>query len=111
MSGIRKSYWFPAIIAIFISLSLVTFSSDIVTAEDEIQVIRGSTITITVTVLQNGSSGTPVPNQRIHFFDQTANTLLGSAVSNQNGTVSLDWEIPLNHTIGLTILNATFYGF
>jgi hypothetical protein len=110
VSGIRKSYWFPAIIAIFISLSLVTFSSDIVTAEDEIQVFRGSTITITVTILQNGSYGTPVQNQRIHFFDQTANTLLGSAVSNQNGIVSLDWEIPVSHTLGLTILNATFYG-
>ncbi len=110
MSGIRKSYWFPAIIAILISLSLVTLSSNIVTAEEEIQVIRGSTITITVTILQNGSYGNPVQNQRIYYFDQTANTLLGSAVSNQDGIVSLDWEIPLTHTLGLAILNATFYG-
>lgn len=110
MSGIRKYYWFLAIIAIFISLSLITLSSDIVTAEDEIQVIRGNTITITVTILQNGSYGNPVQNQRIYFFDQTANTLLGSVVSNQDGIASLDWEIPLSHTLGLDIVNATFYG-
>ena len=110
MSGIRKSYWFPAIIAIFISLSLVTFSSDIVTADDEIQIVRGSTITITVTILQNGSYGNPVQNQRIYFFDQTENTLLGFAVSNQDGIGSLDWKIPFSHTLGLVTINATFYG-
>ena len=110
MSGIRKSYWFPAIIAIFISLSLVTFSSDIVTADDEIQIVRGSTITITVTILQNGSYGNPVQNQRIYFFDQTENILLGFAVSNQDGIGSLDWKIPFSHTLGLVTINATFYG-
>lgn len=110
MSGIKKSYWFPAIIAIFISLSLVTFSSDIVTAEDEIQVVRGSTITITITILQNGSYGNPVQNQRIYYFDQTNNTLLGFAVSNQDGIGSLDWKIPFSHTLGLVTINATFYG-
>lgn len=101
---------FPAIIAIFISFSLVTFSSDIVTADDEIQVVRGSTITITITILQNGSYGNPVQNQRIYYFDQTYNTLLGFAVSNQDGICSLDWKIPLSHILGLDTINATFYG-
>ena len=110
MSDIRKSYWFPAIIAILISFSLVTLNSDFVIAEDEIQVIRGNTITITVTILQNGSYGNPVQNQRIYYFDQTFNTLLGYAISDQDGIASLVWEIPLNHPLGLTIINATFYG-
>jgi hypothetical protein len=81
-----------------------------VTADDEIQVIRGKTITIRVTILQNGSYGEPVQNQSIHYFDQTYNTFLGSSNSNQNGIASLDWDIPLDHPLGLTVINATFYG-
>ncbi|MFW9793343.1 MAG: hypothetical protein ACFFEE_03485 [Candidatus Thorarchaeota archaeon] len=79
-------------------------------AENEIQVVRGNMITITVTILQNGSYGSPVQYQRIFFFDQTNNILLGSVLSNQSGVASLDWEIPLSHTIGVTVINATFYG-
>ncbi len=92
------------------AFSLLTLSPDIVAAQDEIQVIRGNTITITVTILQNGSYGYPVQYQRIYFFDQTNNTLLGSDISNQDGVASLDWKIPLSHTLGATIINATFYG-
>lgn len=110
MSSVKKSYWFLAILAIFISLSLVTFGSDNVIAADEIQVIRGSTIRITITILQNGSYGTPVQNQRIYYFDQTANILLGFAISNQDGICALDWKIPLSQTLGLVTINATFYG-
>jgi hypothetical protein len=110
VSNIRKSYWFPAIIAIIIPLLLISLTSDIVTAEDETQVLRGSTITIQVTILQNGSYGDSVQNQRIHYFDQTSNTFLGSSISDESGIASLDWEIPLDHPLGLTVLNATFYG-
>jgi hypothetical protein len=110
VSNIRKSYWFPTLIAIIIPLLFVSLTSDIVTADNETQVLRGSTITIQVTILQNGSYGDPVQNQRIHYFDQTFNTFLGSSISDQNGIASLDWEIPIDHLLGITILNATFYG-
>jgi hypothetical protein len=110
VSDIRKSYWFPALIAIIIPLFFVSLTSDIVIAEEEIQVVRGNTITIRVTILQNGSYGDPVQNQQVHFFDQTFNSLLGSSTSNQNGIASIDWELPLDHPLGLTVLNATFKG-
>ncbi|MFX1482612.1 MAG: hypothetical protein ACFFCP_05410 [Promethearchaeota archaeon] len=92
------------------SISLVRQRSDIVIAEEEIQVIRGTTITITVTMLQNGSYGDPVQNQRIYYYDQTFNTLLGSQVTNQYGIASLDWVVPKSHALGPTVINATYYG-
>ncbi|MGY5863334.1 MAG: hypothetical protein RTV41_01930 [Candidatus Thorarchaeota archaeon] len=110
VSNISKSYWSPALIAIIIPLLFVSLTSDIVAADNEIQVLRGSTITIQATILQNGSYGDPVQNQRIYYFDQTFNTFLGSSISDQNGIASLDWEIPIDHLLGFTVLNATFYG-
>ena len=111
MSNIRKSYWFPALIVIIIPLLIVSVTSDIVTADDnEIPVLRGSTIRIQVTILQNGSYGDPVKNQPIFYFDQTYNTYLGYSISDQYGVSWIDWEIPLTHPLGLMVLNATFYG-
>ncbi|MBY8996872.1 MAG: hypothetical protein KGD60_04020 [Candidatus Thorarchaeota archaeon] len=107
---IRKSYWFPAVFIILLSFSLVTFSIESVAAEGEIVIIRGDTITITVTLLQNGTYGDPVPNQRIFFFDQTFNTPLGSEKTDTSGIASISWDIPLDYALGLTTINATFYG-
>jgi hypothetical protein len=73
-------------------------------------VIRGDTIAITVTLLQNGTYGDPVPNQRIFFFDQTSNTHLGSDKTDTNGIAFISWAIPSNHALGLTTINTTFYG-
>ena len=105
---IRKSYWIP--IVLIALLSLTTFSTESVTAEGEIVVIRGDTIAITVTLLQNGSYGNPVPDQRIFFFDQTSNTQLGSDKTDTNGIASISWDIPLNHDLGSTTINATYFG-
>jgi hypothetical protein len=95
---------------IIVPLLFVSVTSDIVTADDEIQVLRGSIIRIQVTILQNGSYGDPVQNQPIHYFDQTYNTYLGFSISDQYGIAWIDWEIPLSHPLGLTVLNATFFG-
>jgi hypothetical protein len=95
---------------ILLSLSLATFSTEPVSAEGEIVTIRGDTITITVTLFQNGSYGNPVPNQRIYFFDQSYNTLIGSGRTDTNGVASIPWNIPLDHTLGPTTINTTFYG-
>ncbi|MFW9767773.1 MAG: hypothetical protein ACFFF9_01755 [Candidatus Thorarchaeota archaeon] len=110
VSIIRRSHWFPVLLAIIIPLLYVSMTSDFVTADDEIQVFRGSTIRIQVTILQNGSYGEPVLNQPIYYFDQTYNMYLGFSISDQYGITWIDWEIPLNHPLGLTVLNATFYG-
>jgi len=73
-------------------------------------VIRGDTITIIATLLQNGSYGDPVPNQEVSFFDQTFNTYLGSDKTDTSGIASISWDIPSTHTLGLTTINTTFYG-
>ncbi len=107
---IRKSYWVSIVFMVLISLSFTTFNTEPAAAEGEIVVIRGNTITITATLLQNGSYGNPVPDQRIFFFDQTFNTQLGSDKTDMNGIAFISWDIPLNHNLGLTTINATFYG-
>ncbi|MFW9973662.1 MAG: hypothetical protein ACFFDQ_00125 [Candidatus Thorarchaeota archaeon] len=73
-------------------------------------VTRGNTITITVTLLQNGSYGIPLPDQRIFFFDQTYDTYIGFDKTDRNGIASIEWNIPLDHALGSTTINATFYG-
>ena len=73
-------------------------------------VTRGNAITITATLLQNGSYGDPVPNQWISFFDQTFDTFIGSRKTDANGIASIVWDIPLIHALGPTTLNVTFYG-
>ncbi|MFX1578026.1 MAG: hypothetical protein ACFFBJ_00105 [Promethearchaeota archaeon] len=100
-----------SILLIFLlALSVTLFGAEPVVAEEETVVARGTTITITATLLQNGSYGNPVPDQRIFFFDQTYNIPLGSAKTNTNGVAMISWSIPLNHTLGMTMINATFYG-
>ncbi len=91
-------------------LSFTTFSTEPIAAEGEIVVIRGDTITITAILLQNGSYGNPVPDQTIFFFDQTFNTQLGLDKTDSSGIAYISWDIPLNHALGLTTINATFYG-
>ena len=100
----------PIIFIVLLSLSLTTFSTETISAEGEIIVVRGNTISITVTLLQNGSYGDPVPEQMIFFFDQTFNTCLGSEKTDSNGIASIYWTIPQDHALGTTIINATFNG-
>ena len=105
---IRKSYWIPIIFVVL--LSFTTLSTNQIAAEGEIVVIRGDTITITATLLQNGSYGNPVPDQTVFFFDQKFNTLLGSDNTDTSGIASISWDIPLSYALGATTINATFYG-
>jgi hypothetical protein len=97
------------LVGILISLVL---SSTINTAhaQENIVVQRGDTITITVFLLQNGTYGTPVPNQMIEFFDQTHNLLLGIDTTDSIGTASIDWTIPIDYFLGPVVVNATFRG-
>ncbi|MBE0526693.1 MAG: hypothetical protein IH631_07100, partial [Candidatus Thorarchaeota archaeon] len=67
-------------------------------------------MTISVTLLQNGTYGDPVTGQRIEFFDQTNNLLLGIDFTDSNGLASISWNIPPDYSLGPIIVNATFHG-
>jgi hypothetical protein len=81
-----------------------------VSAEGEIVVSRGETITITAQLLQNGTYGDPVVHQRIEFFDQTYDSFLGSDMTDSNGFAHIDWFLPSGHPLGFMMINATFRG-
>jgi hypothetical protein len=81
-----------------------------VSAEGENVVSRGETITITAQLLQNGTYGDPVVNQRIEFFDQTHDSFLGSDMTDSNGLAHIDWLLPSGHPLGFMMINATFRG-
>jgi len=94
------------------TLMLLIIASGIGTAsaEDELVAIRGENVIISVTLLQNGTYGNPVPEQRIEFYDQTNNLLLGNNITDLNGLASIYWNIPIDYSLGPIIVNATFYG-
>jgi hypothetical protein len=94
-----------ALVFLFLSSGVGTVSAD----ENNIAV-RGENVTITVTLLQNGTYGNPVPNQRIEFYDQTNNLLLGVDNTDINGVASIDWSIPIDYGLGPITVNATFRG-
>ncbi|MEE9540473.1 MAG: hypothetical protein V3V85_03145 [Candidatus Thorarchaeota archaeon] len=81
-----------------------------VSAEGENVVSRGETITITAQLLQNGTYGDPVVNQKIEFFDQTHDSFLGSDMTDSNGLAHIDWPLPSEHPLGFMMINATFRG-
>ncbi|MFX1366979.1 MAG: hypothetical protein ACFFAY_00035 [Promethearchaeota archaeon] len=100
-----------AMTLIILGLILVSMSNtDAVSAEGETVVIRGASIPLTARLLQNGTYGNPVPNQIIDFYDELLGTYLGSDVTDSNGYASIIWNIPSNHPLGITIINATFAG-
>ncbi|NOR38334.1 MAG: hypothetical protein GQ580_01960 [Candidatus Thorarchaeota archaeon] len=93
------------------AVSLLFISSmTTVSAEGENVVSRGETITITAQLLQNGTYGDPVVNQRIEFFDQTHDSFLGSDMTDSNGLAYIDWPLPSEHPLGFMMINATFRG-
>ncbi|MHA1588333.1 MAG: hypothetical protein ACTSV9_06110 [Candidatus Thorarchaeota archaeon] len=93
------------------AVSLLFVSSmTTVSAEGENIVSRGETITITAQLLQNGTYGDPVVNQRIEFFDQTHDSFLGSDMTDSNGLAYIDWPLPSEHPLGFMMINATFRG-
>ena len=78
---------------LIIALAFLLLSSGVgtVSAEENFVAVRGDNVTITVTLLQNGTFGNPVPNQRIEFYDQTNNLLLG--IDNTDITIAAKFDI------------------
>lgn len=74
----------------------------------ELVVYRGQTLTLTATL--GDDLGEPVVNETIYFYDETHDTYLGEAVTNENGIAQILWTVPKNYSPGQLVLNATFRG-
>jgi hypothetical protein len=96
-----------AILTVFLCIS---FTSYLVAAEDNPIISRGESFTISATLLTNGTSGTPVANQIVYFYDQSWNNLMASTETDSSGVASIDYSFPLSHPLGNTLVNVTFRG-
>jgi hypothetical protein len=105
---VRLSYTFAILVGVGV-LFMFSFTSNVI-ADDQFVVFRGETLQISVRLLMNGTYGDPAPYQAVEFFDETNNRFLNSAFTDLNGYASIDWCLPLNYSLGYTILNATFRG-
>ena len=100
-----------ALLLVGILVFLVIVSSiSTASADEEYVAVRGESVTISVILLQNGTFGNPVSEQSIEFYDQTNNLLLGTDITDTNGLASIDWNIPIDHLLGPTMINATYRG-
>ncbi len=96
---------------VFVALVFISnITTAIVSAEETPIVVRGELIPITARLLQNGTYGDPVANQYLLFYDQTLDTFIGSALTDSDGYTTVLWNIPINHPLGLSLLNVTFEG-
>jgi len=89
---------------------IIASGTGIASAEEELVVVRGENVTVSVIILQNGTYGNPVPEQKIEFYDQTNNLFLGIDITDSNGQASINWNIPIDYPLGPTTVNATFRG-
>jgi len=69
---------------------------------------RGETVKLTATLLWD--NGTGLSGETVYFYDQTADILIGSAVTNSAGTASKNYAIAAGASIGLHTLNVTYSG-
>ncbi|MFX0054684.1 MAG: hypothetical protein ACFFAX_00865 [Promethearchaeota archaeon] len=99
------------IVMILAALFLVSsLTADVASAEETLVVVRGELVPITARLLQNGTFGDPVINQRLLFYDQTQDIFIGSAFTDTNGYAIVPWNVSINHPLGLCMLNVTFEG-
>ncbi len=94
----------------FASLVIVFGGGSTFVNANETIIFRGESIAISARLLQNGTYGDPITNQKVEFFDETINMKIGEGMTNQEGYVTIQWTIPLNHPLGETFINATFRG-
>jgi hypothetical protein len=87
-----------------------SLTADLASAEEIPVVVRGDSVPITARLLQNGTFGNPVANQRLLFYDQTLDVFIESAFTDTNGYATVSWNVSINHPLGPSILNVTFEG-
>ncbi|MHA1577388.1 MAG: hypothetical protein ACTSU3_08505 [Candidatus Thorarchaeota archaeon] len=98
------------VVAVACLFFMTITSSQTVSAEGETIVSRGEEFIISITLLQNGSYGNPVPYQPLEFFDQTCDTHLGLALTDANGHASFNLAFSHDHPLGPTLINVTYRG-
>ncbi len=95
------------VLAVILCIGITTYP---VSAEEYPVVSRGESFNISATLLTNDTSGNPIANQTVYFFDQTWNSLMASTKTDNNGIASIDFSFPINHPLGNTLINITFRG-
>ena len=95
---------------LFVTFSILSAAPRSASALEPYTTCRGEEVTISATLLQNGTYGDPVANQDIEFFDETNNHYLGSSRTDSFGTCALPWLIPMDYRLGIVTVNATFRG-
>lgn len=71
---------------------------------------RGEQCSLMAQLLQNGTYGNPVIGEPIQFYEETRNILLGTCLTDSQGYATLEWQIPADHPLGPTLVNATYRG-
>ncbi|MCK5239390.1 MAG: hypothetical protein KAR33_07585, partial [Candidatus Thorarchaeota archaeon] len=79
------------VLAMLLCIGITTYP---VSAEEYPVVSRGESFNISATLLTNGTSGVPLANQKVYFFDQTWNSLMASTETDSNGIASIDYSFP-----------------
>ncbi|MHA2602510.1 MAG: hypothetical protein AM324_010305 [Candidatus Thorarchaeota archaeon SMTZ1-83] len=98
------------ILAITLSIALSLINAENAIAEEDSIVLRGSLVPISARLLQNGSYGDPVSEQRLDFYDCLLNSFIGSSLTDSNGYALIYWNLTFDHPLGPTLLNVTFEG-
>ncbi len=100
----------PIFLALFIFLSLVNQPSSTAVATESLRIRRGSELKITATLHSTFEDNVSLSGQKILFYDETNNVLLGYNFTDKNGQATYLWEIPIDYNLGLITINATYAG-
>jgi hypothetical protein len=98
------------ILAITLSILLSLGNADNTVAQEDTIILRGNLVPISARLLQNGSYGDPVGEQRLDFYDYSQNSFIGFSMTDSDGYATVYWNLALNHSLGPTLLNVTFEG-
>jgi len=98
------------ILVITLSIIFSLTNAENAIAEEDSIVLRGSLVPINARLLQNGSYGDPVSEQRLDFYDCLLNSFIGFSLTDSDGYALVYWNLTFDHPLGPTLLNVTFEG-
>ncbi|MGQ4833240.1 MAG: hypothetical protein ACP6IS_05005 [Candidatus Asgardarchaeia archaeon] len=104
------------IIVLLFLVSILTFnifSNGIISnalASDYLRVRRGTELVISATLGSTSNENVSLAGQKIFFYDETNNILIGYNITDSTGLALYRWRIPTNYSLGLITINATYKG-
>ncbi|UCH03876.1 MAG: hypothetical protein JSW05_09815 [Candidatus Thorarchaeota archaeon] len=98
------------ILAITLSIIISLADAENAVAQEDSIVLRGGLVPINARLLQNGSYGYPVSEQRLDFYDCLLNSFIGFSFTDSDGYALIYWNLTFDHPLGPTLLNVTFEG-